>query len=186
MAIQETIWQKKEPILKNLAVFNGAGAITIANNPCTFTTLPHGSPVEADSISNTFTLIKGFESYLGVASATQTIKKEHLLGVGDAFNIGGAVTVVSIDTTSSEDYDTVVFSGSITTVTDTVYSQVPTAGKASLTNGEAPINNDVATYQVFVSVLSEGLIDTNKLILPAILDDTALIKGITNAAIIFA
>jgi len=183
---KDTIWQKKEPVLKMLAVFNGSGSITIENNPETFNTLPHGSPVQATSTPNVFTLIKGFEAYEAATTATDIkVKKNNFLGVGDAFAIAATEIVTAIDR-SNADYDLVTFDTALTVVVDTVYSQVPTAGKASLTFGQAPINNDVATKQAFCAVLSEGLIDTDKLIIPAILDNTGLLKGITNNAIVFA
>jgi len=180
------IFAKKEPVLKMLAVFNGSGTIEIENNPKTFGTLPHGSPVQATSTPNKFKLVKGFEVYEGVTGTDVKVKKNHLLGLTDAFNIGGAVTVTAIDYTTSDLYDVVTFSGSVTVTINTVYSQVPTAGKASLTFGQAPINNDNTGAEAFCAVLSEGLIDTDKLVLPAILDNTGLLKGITNHAIAFA
>jgi len=179
-------WAKKEPIDKVIALWNGSGTINIPNNPKSFETLPHGSPVIATSTTNTFTLIKGFESYETATSATQKVKKEHLLGLTDAFNIGGAVTVSSIDRTSSELYDTVVFSGSVATVAGTKYSQAITDGKLSLTYGECNIDNEVSSNQCRTGVLAEGIVDSSKTVLPLVAVAADYIKGITDKNLIFA
>jgi len=188
MSSNKVTYRKTEPILANNGAINGSGSITIENNPCTFDFLPYGSPVQALSVENTFKLIKGFESFLGAASATQKVKKVHMLGITDALTLptGGAVTVLSIDYTTSTEYDTVVFSASVTLVSDTIYSQVPTAGKASLTTSETPIDNSIATLQARAGVLGDGRIDSVKTTLPVNLIAASMVKGVTNVANLFA
>ena len=178
-------WAKKEPVEKMIALWNGSGTINIPNNPESFDTLPHGSPVIATSTPNTFTLVKGFKSYESATSATQKVYKEHLLGVGDAFNIGGAIAVESIDR-SNADYDTIVWDGSCETVAGTKYGQAITDGKLTLTWGECRIDNEVSTNQCRTGVLAEGVIDSAKTVLPIVAVAADFIKGITDKSLIFA
>ena len=146
--------------------------------------MPHGSPVEFQATRNKFLLLKGFEAYeAATASATIKVKKEHLLGVSDAFTIGVTDVVVS-SITYGTDYDTVVFDDVVTVVADTVYSQVPT-NKVTLTSGQCPIDNNKSDNQCFTGVLTHGIIDTEKLIIPAILPAANLISGVINVNDLF-